>query len=731
MRVSTVRIRPTDSPTRRRRRRREQNSWCCCLGMVALCALIALVAARRPVWSFVSHAFGHHRVPQAEGPTFPLSVSLPRPDIARYDLLPLEVTYVRSDGRPISDTAPELVVRDARGDIIETVGEVEKVPLRYDGARGVWLGSWPVPFGAAAGPDVAYLVEARATFDPRGWQWETPAQRHQRERENRHRARPTSAPAPAEEASCVAFAPFRVLSAPPPTLPPAMCAVTWEPDFPLERNLPSPDGKVGDWKVMLDWAEFMGADALWFRGGVTEAYGPSSGVSDAQPFNPVNIEHVPELAQEARRRGLKFGVWVSAYETYPNRPSEHLRFKQYKPRYRWTENFSRSRRVPEERAAISLLDPNRPRQIAQFFAQMQAIEGVDFVGMDYIRSGADWGGYELVEPFAREMPVKLPADWAGMSRSDRMGWICDMLEAGHWQTNIDLYHQWNWWRAHRLSEIIGQIVREAGLKVPLWAFTLSWWHGEQHGQDPLMFADAGVGIDAVMLYECDSVAQFDQLVEQWRADVPANQTYLVGGDQVSWSSHQRLTRPAGPEEFYRRITTAAASLTKGGPLQGAFVHDVSRICLPERAPTRGPGYSGREWALAGAAAFSETRRLWGVYPIECRLTGPASVPLGATGTCQLTVRNRCEAAVKGLEVQVRVDGTSVNCVGKKQQVLPTLKAGQEIRVPLQFQIVQPNGDRANRFMVAAQVRWPEGNYGEGLRADLPRLYTVMTYVNAR
>jgi len=698
--------------------------------MVVACALIALTAARKPVGRSLRHLLHREKAPVSQGPTFPLSVNLPRPECARHELVPIEVAYMRPDGTAVSDVAPELVVRDAQGDIVETVGQVQKLPLRYDSARGLWEGQWPVPFGAPAGPDVVYAVEARAAFDASQWKWEMPGERRRRERANHRRTKPEPEPKPAGQATCLAYAPLRIARAPVPTLPPAMCAVTWEPDFPQSDNLIGPNGKPGDWKVMMDWAEFMGADAMWFRAGVTEAYGRNSGLSDEQPWNRVNIEHVPEMAQAAHRRGLKFGVWAVAYETYPNRPSDHARTKQYKPHYRWTENFSRSMRVPQERAAISLLDPKRPRDLAAFFAQMQAIPGVDFVGLDYIRSGADWGGYELVEPFAREMPAKLPAEWASMARNDRMGWICDRLEGGGWQTNIDLYHQWNWWRAHKVSMILRQIIKDAELKIPLWTFLLSWWHGEQHGQDPLMFADAGVTINAVMLYECDSVAQYDQLVEKWRAEMPANQTYLMGGDQVNWFSHQKLSRPAAPEEFHRRLTTAAARLTKDGPLQGAFVHDVSRICVPNLRRNRGPGYSGREWALAGAAAFSETRRLWGAYPIECQLAAPRTVSVGSTFSCQVRIKSRCETEVRNLSVEAQVDPRYVNCITKAPQTVASLRPQQEVEVPLELQIIRSSEERANRFMVAARVKWPAGDYGKSVRSDLPRVFTVMAYLNA-
>jgi hypothetical protein len=752
MRGTSVRIRATDFPTHRRRRRRDQNSTCCCLGMVIVCALIALAAARKPLAGAVRGLLHREAVKEKPRPEFPLSLSVPQQDWYRYDIVPIQVTLVSADGRPVSSEAPEVVVLDGEGDIVQTVGGLDSVPLRFDAAKGVWQGSWPVPFGAQAGADAVYTVEAKATFAPRDWGWEPPAERRKREKEEAAERReqeavakskgekagkaaktPSSGPQPEGEAVCTATASFRVVRRDRADLPPGTCAVDWEQDFP-DGELTRPDGTKGDWRVMFDWAELMGADTLWFRGAVTEVYSERGRLTLENPWNGHNLEMIPEMAQEAHRRGLKLGVWAVAYETYPNRPSQHAVMKKWKPAYRWTQDFSRSRRVPTEEAAVSLLDDGRLKNLAGFLAQMQATEGVDYVGFDYIRSGADWGGYELTDGFARSMPViGLPGDWGQFGPNERMGWLCDRVDGRQWATNVELYHQWNWYRAHLLSERIRSMVERARLQKPLWTFGLSWWHGEQHGQDPLMFADAGVSIDAVMLYECDTVAQYESMVSQWRdgineeGGIPPGHINIMVGDQVNFHSHQRLTNPAAPEELYRRITKAASQFTKGQPLWGAFVHDIWRICAPKLAASRGP-YSSREWALAGAAAFSTVRANWGVQPIKCALTAPKRAAVGSTITCALTIENTCGAEVKDIAITV-MDTSQINRVTKTERV-PALGPKQKITVPVQVQITGWNAQRASRYMVAAQLRWPPGEYGKQVRRDLPRLYTVMAYLNA-
>jgi len=247
-----------------------------------------------------------------------------------------------------------------------------------------------------------------------------------------------------------------------------------------------------------------------------------------------------------------------------------------------------------------------------------------------------------------------------------------------------------------------------------------------------MFADAGVSIDAVMLYECDSVAQYESLLEQWhdglagQSGIPAGHIYIMAGDQVSFGSHQRLTNPAAPEELYRRITKAAAQMTDGGAVQGAFVHDISRICLPTLRANRGP-YPGREWGIAGAAAFSKVRSLWGVQPLRCELKTPKQASIGSTVTCQLRIENTCPTEVKDIRVQV-LDTAATNRIDKERRI-ESLGPKNEITVPLQVQITSWAPSRASRYMVAAQVMWGPGDYGDKVRTDLPRLYTAMAYLN--
>ncbi|HJN17870.1 MAG TPA: hypothetical protein QGH10_20385, partial [Armatimonadota bacterium] len=245
------------------------------------------------------------------------------------------------------------------------------------------------------------------------------------------------------------------------------------------------------------------------------------------------------------------------------------------------------------------------------------------------------------------------------------------------------------------------------------------------------------GIDATMLYECETVGHYESTVDQWRngisidaTGIPANHINIMGGDQVGMSMHKGLTGVAEPEELYRRITKAASAdkgLTEGAPLYGAFVHDVSRICSPTLAGNRGP-FGPREWALAGAAAFSTVRANWEVQPVKCSLTMPKNAGVGTTFTSTLNIRNVCGKPVEGLSVEV-LDTSGINPV-TTQKALPPLEPNEFIKIPIEAQVTGWDSSRKSRYMLAVRITWPEGDYGDKVREDLPKLYIVMGYLNA-
>jgi hypothetical protein len=137
--------------------------------------------------------------------------------------------------------------------------------------------------------------------------------------------------------------------------------------------------------------------------------------------------------------------------------------------------------------------------------------------------------------------------------------------------DLDFIDAWQWWRAHKVAAIVRRVKAELGDKKPLWAFTLTWDKGWHHGQDPVMMNDAGVDIDALMLYEA-TAEQFDFMVRNWNRYVRRSDVQLIVGDVLDWSLHQKS--PDGPKEFYRRAASAIDNIYADGPAYGVFVHDL-------------------------------------------------------------------------------------------------------------------------------------------------------------
>lgn len=700
----------SESPRRRRsRRRRQQQSTCCCLVIVLASMALVIVAWR----GRIGNLFRGRGTPAPAAKTaFPLELTTPREAYLRYELVPLQATLRDASGQPIATATPPDVTVTRGGEVVTTVGGVERVTLRYDRNSQTYLALWPVPWNAEPGQ---YVAEARVSIsDPQAWLWETPEQRREREREERRRRQK---PKPVEikgESYCVARARFEVQGRARADIPKGTCIATWEPDF-RAAQIPRPTGGRGDWKAMLDWCQYMGADTFWFRGAVTEAY--QGELTDEMPFNPANLRAIPEMAAEAHRRGLKFGAWAAAYSTYPRGSNAR------KPGYQWAKDISRSTGAIRDLDFISLLEPKRVDHLAAFVAQMQSDPNVDYVGLDYMRS--DRGGYEMVDRFTSEMPLRLPAGFSGWSQTRRWAYVAGKIEK-EWQTDPRFYDAWNWWRAHLGAGIVRSIIERAELKKPLWIFVLSWWHGKQHGQDPIMFTDAGTALLCPMLYQVPNRAHFDQMVKDWGAYVREGQVNLAPGDQVDFYWHQNTLRPAAPEELYDRIMTAHRGYLANDLTVGAFWHDVSRAAL---GSNKGP-YPGTEWALAGGAAFTAIRNNWRVHPLIATLKTPGGAPLGGAFQAEITLQNIVRVPVK--RIQVKLASTEgVTAVSGLPQTIPSLGGGQTLTVPVSLRLVGPDGSRANRFMVACFVTWPDGDYGDAVRRDLPRQQIVMRYVQGR
>jgi len=688
----------SDSPQALRLKRRQRHQVSCARVVLLLVLLVVGMANRG--WLAGRLGLGRSRPEAAEArPRFPLQLIVKTPVCYRYDLVPVILEARDAGNRAAPLPEPPVIRVLYAGEPQTTVGHVDRLSPGYDRQLVQYRAWWPVPWNAKPG---RYVVEARCDLkDVAAWDWDGEVREAGEGEDNRI-------------AEVVCRRSFTIRARTPARIAPGLCAVTWEQHIPTGR-VQKPDGAWGDWRALLDWAEFMGADALWCRGAITKV-DKSWSLSMEQPFVPTDQEMMHRVAREAHRRGLKFGTWAVAFSTFPHNSNAG------KPPYRFAQAVR-----PDGSLAnhdfVSLLDEDRPRQLAEFLQRMAQDANVDMVGFDYFRP--DRGGFEISDQFAKRMPVNLPAGFARWPQSKRWAYVARKVEY-EWRSDPDFYEQWNWFRTHLLTQRLVEVRRLAKADKPVWVFMFGWYHGQQIGQDPLMLTDAGADALAVMLYQVESLEHFKLMTSQWREYLEAGNCNLLPGDQVDFLWHQKMTQPrAAPEELYRRMMVAHSSFQKGSVCTGAFWHDISRALTGRFKP-----YTGREWALAGAAAFSAIRRSWQVYPLAAELLVPEEVSVGEPFQAKLRLKSLVARPVSGIEISLE-DTPQVQGEGSTARRVPELPAGAELAVPWDLKVRAHDPRRGDRFMVALRIEWADGDYGAKVRRDAPRTLVVMKWLNAR
>jgi hypothetical protein len=442
--------------------------------------------------------------------------------VFHYDFAELRVRTRDEDMDASFGAEPPRLAVTRGGDVVPTIGGVREMTLkRY--APGVWGAKWPVPWNAPAGEYRPVLLGRDALGER------------------------------------VKVSPFRVARRRPLVSPKGLVVATLERNEPFaEMRVKGPDGAMTDWRGLLDWAQHLGADAFWMSGASTPGQEPG------QTWLAPNRELIPGVAAECRRRGLKFGVYVLYSLT--------LDSKNKVPGYEYALEIEGGK--PVETRAISIRERRRLEDAVEFLRPIAADPNVDMVGLDYIRNAL--GGVELVDDFVAEMPnLALPAEWNGLSKTERMLWLARKKAM---RKDMALIDAWQWWRARRVALIVKEVKARLGNK-PLWAFTLTWDKGWHHGQDPVMMSDAGVDLDALMFYEADK-AQYAQMLRDWNAYVRKGDVNLVPGNIFDWNLHQKDA--SGPAEFGRRLDAALDRVYADGPAQGVFYHDLGRLLWSTR-----------------------------------------------------------------------------------------------------------------------------------------------------
>jgi len=469
----------------------------------------------------------------------------------------------------INPDSVSLQVSFRHGDsLISGVGSCSEIDLKYDKADSSWRGTWAMPWNPPLG---VYQAVLNAYSD---------------------KAIKDSSTFLLSDSTS-----FIIKSRTPQAIPDGFCAMTIESAGNLlNAKLPSPVKDAKHWTNFTDWAKYLGADAVWYSVGWTiEGY---PGLNDKTPWVKENFKVFPKLAEECHKQGLKFGGYVGSYLLW----GPPLR----KLKYDYSLETKKGSVYPNHH--VNLDDPKRRADIVMILKLLQEDPNVDFIGLDYIRPGA--GGFETVDDFVGQMNVETPAGWKKWNQKDRIRWVAGQVKP---MSEKPIRARWQWWQAHRSATAVEKLIAEAGVTKPVWGFTLGWDKGHEHGQDPPMMNDAGLDLDAVMIYESNAQQCFE-MTNVWSQYLKGDEVQLMAGEQIDWILLQKSTVPPAPEEFYWRLTDAIKGTTDGGRVKGLFWHDMFRGIRGRKGP-----HNSQEWLIVGAAAFSKVRQELGMLPVNPRI----------------------------------------------------------------------------------------------------------------
>ncbi|OQA92546.1 MAG: hypothetical protein BWY26_00176 [Elusimicrobia bacterium ADurb.Bin231] len=569
----------------------------------------------------------------------------------RWEFIELNAVIKNKKLREEYKTSPFFVHISRDNENVVTVGNVEQVSMRFDEKKNLWVGKWPCPWAAPVG---RYAISASFSED-----------------------------------ISVSAEDFLIFARKRKKLDPEIFGVlTFENAAPVDKlGLRSPAGAESDWKTLFDWTEFVGADAFWYLAGQTKA--ESASPDETFPWRTENISKLSQMGAEAHKRGQKFGAYLIAY----------LTFGKYKYKnYSYACDYSSSEKGVVETSAVSLGDEKRVSDIIEFVKLLNECKEVDYIGMDYIRNA--FGGYELVEEFISDMDIPVPVYWTKLSYVQKISWFAnEKISAG----NKHLVEQWYWWRAHKVSSILHRITTEVKLKKPLWVFTLSWEKGWHHGQDPVMFSDAGADIISVMIYEATR-KQLDYLLKGWNAYVSTDDVNLAVGNVVDWPLHQRTLNPAGPEEFYNRLVKSVEQIYKDGKAKGVFIHDLQRALKGRKEP-----YSSKEWLLAGSAAITTLKKEHSVFPFDIKINVLNNIRRNEEFDFNILIENISGDKHTDIGLSVILPDGIITGI-EKENIIEELSPGAHKTIKFKGIIRNSVVKKGGKSMIAVRVDWKGKNW---------------------
>jgi hypothetical protein len=579
---------------------------------------------------------------------------MPKGNYLRYELVPFQMKVSSmSYKRFIASRAYVEVLMN--GKPVTLVDGHTKVEMKKVSQERKFFCNWPIPFNPRPGTYLAQMVLS----DP--------------ERSN-----------PRLFQSAFSIPPLK-----PSGLEPGYAVLTMEGGKQLIRGAIPPLDNNGNPSTAhaIDWAKFMGANVfcnLVAETAIWEKFYPQD-----FPFNREEMEIGRKYAQAAHSAGLKYAAYMTTFKVGGEGWSQAP--------YQFSLGYDLSTDQVIQTRFISLEDPKRRQDILDFLQAMNKDSTVDFVGLDYVRTG--FAGYELVDEFVKDMSVNLPEGFETMAEPDRIHWLARTVERKEDPQVVNLFE---WWRAHKVASVLKGVLDEAKMTKPVFTFTLGWEMGHQHGQDPAMLVDAGINFNHIMLYEGDR-STIEDMKRHWPGYLYRQDGMYVPGEEIDFNMVQKSVDPPAPQELYdREVETFNLWYGLNANL-GMFWHDLYRLIWGVRGP-----YTRMEWAISAGKGFTNLRQTEGLLPLEVTLIAPREAPLGGAVPLTVDIHNHSAQSVKGLVLR-QLDATK-----DYYNVLATvgpldIQPGMVVRVKSLFvNLPKENlADRDNQTMAAILAETPD------------------------
>ncbi|MFC1503903.1 hypothetical protein ACFL6D_00645 [Spirochaetota bacterium] len=389
-------------------------------------------------------------------------------------------------------------------------------------------------------------------------------------------------------------------------------------------NIVNPDGVMGGYENIINWISYIDADALWMLAAQTTGWNPEINVDN--PWSKGGFDNLKLLAPAAHEKNILIGAYIMSYYT----PGNGKKVVGYDPSLGYDEKENKLM----DSYHISLDCKKRYKDLLDISKKFQEDNDVDFIGFDFIRTGKV-DGYELGPQIVNDMNIPVPDEYHHMPYTEKTKWFARAVKKS---SNYGIIAKWRWWRAHKTSSIINSIILDGKVTKPVWVFTLGWDHGKQHGQDPYMFFDAGVFIDAVMLYEANEI-QFKNMLVQWPNYMRDNNNNILIGNACDIRLLDGKSN-FPPIEFFYRTVTGYRKIYREGFAKGIFFHDISRALWSSKR-----GIPINEWCIIYGSTISRYREETGVLPLIASVAFSAD---NETGT--ITVKNTSEHTVKNIQI---------------------------------------------------------------------------------